>query len=93
MNIVFGDFAAANDAFRLKMLRGQSAARRRDNDALHLHAGHALGGVDGLPDRGVGGVHVDHEAVLHAQRALMANANDANAMRAPIAGRDRAKRA
>ena len=37
-------------------------------DRLQLHAGRALGEIDGLADRGLGGGEIDHGAGLHAAR-------------------------
>ena len=68
------------------MLRGNAAARGADDDAVDLHAGHALGGVDGEADGGLGLLHVDDLAGLHAARALVADAENAAAVRAAARG-------
>ncbi len=68
-----------------------------DDDAVDLNAGHAFGRVDRLADGAFGLVHVDDEPVLDAQRPLVADAEHADAMRAPVVrralarGRERAR--
>ena len=62
--------------------RAEPAAGHVDDDGLDLHPGHALGGIDREPDRLLGRLEVDDRAALHAARALVADADDAGAMRA-----------
>ena len=69
------------------MLGGETPARSGDDDAVDLNAGHAFGGVDRVADGALRLVHVDDEPVLDAERALMADAEHADAMRAPVARR------
>ena len=74
--------AAAERDLGVEQLRAEPAAGGVDDDAFDLDAGHALGGVDGEPDRVFGRVHVDDGAALDAARALMPDAENAAAMRA-----------
>ena len=66
----------------VEQLRAEPSAGRVEDDAFDLDAGHALGRVDGEPDRFLGGVHIDDGAALDAARALMPDAEDPAPMRA-----------
>ncbi len=63
------------------MAGAEPSAGDGDDDALDLQAGHALGRVDRGADRALGLLHVDDDAALEAPGALMADAEDAAAMR------------
>ena len=62
------------------MLRADPAAGDVDDDALDLHAGHALGRIDRPADRAFRGFEIDDHPALQARRTLMADAEDAAAM-------------
>ena len=63
-----------------------------DDDMIDLRAIHALRRIDHLPDGALGLIHIDDKTILHAQRALMTNAEHTHAMRAPVARRDITRR-
>ena len=65
------------------MLRAEPPAGEVDDHRLDLDLRHPLGGVDGLADRAFGGLEIDDGAALQAERALVADAEDAGEVGAP----------
>ena len=83
LDVPVADRAGAQiDAGRV-MLRGDAPAGQVDDDRLHLDLRHALGRVDRGTDRLLGAFEIDDRAALEAERALMADADDAGDMGAP----------
>ena len=82
VHFAVGDGMATDGDLGVEEVRADAAARIVDDDALHLHAGHAFGRVHRETDRALGGLHVHHGAALDAARALMTDPEDAAAMRA-----------
>ena len=80
VDVVFGNSAAGNRNRRIEGLRADAAAGDIDDDAFDLHAGHAFGRIDGAADRSLRLIEVDDDAALYADRALMADAENAAAM-------------
>jgi hypothetical protein len=85
MNIGIRDSARAHTNLGMIELRTETPARQIDDDALDLHASHALGGIHRETDRLLRLVHINHHAALEAARALMADAKNPAMMRAPVA--------
>ncbi len=83
MDVIVGDRLAAHRDLGAVMLRREPAARHVDDDAGDLHARHAFRRIDGQPDGAFGFVHVDDRAALDAAGALMADPEDAAAVRPP----------
>ncbi len=58
MHVALAD-RAAHIHMRVEMFRAEPAAGQVDDDRLDLDLGHALGRVDGEPDRVLGGFEID----------------------------------
>ncbi len=86
MHIGFGNGTLADPHRRLVMLRADPAAGDVDDDALDLHAGHALGRIDRAADRPFRGFEIDDHAALQTGRTLMADAENPAAVGAPAQG-------
>ena len=90
VNVGFADTARpAIATLASKRCEREPAARRIDDHAFDLDAGHPLRRVDGEADRVFDRVEVDDGAALDPARALMPDAEDAAAMRAPAQRRAR----
>ena len=72
-----GDLVAVDGDLNGDRFRLRFAAREVDGDVVYRFTGHLLGGMNGLPDGGFGGVHVDHNAALDPATDLVAHADNA----------------
>ena len=82
-DVAVGDGAAVQFDVGDETFAVEAAAGQRHHRGFKLHAGHALGGIDGVTDDLLRLDQIDHRAGLHAARRRMGKAHDAHAVAAP----------